>query len=341
VIKKLIAFSAQNAFVVVLMMIVILGAGIWALRRTPIDAIPDLSDVQVIVTTSWEGRAPTLVEDQVTYPIVTALLSAPRVKVVRGFSYFDISFVYIIFEDGTDQYWARSRVLEYLNGLQGKLPAGAQPVLGPDATGVGWGFEYALVDSTGKHDLAELRTLNDWYVRYWLRSVSGVADVAPVGGYVKQYQIEIDPNALLAYNVPIDRVIAAVRKSNNDVGGRVVEWTGHEYMVRGEGYIKTVADIEQIGLGAKPDGTPILVKNIARVHLGPEMRRGVAELDGQGDAAGGIVVIRSGVDTYGVLSAIKKAIAEKIQPALPEGVRLVTTYDRSKLIERSIETLKG
>jgi Cu(I)/Ag(I) efflux system membrane protein CusA/SilA len=339
-IKKLIAFSAQNAFVVVLMMVGILGAGIWAIRRTPIDAIPDLSDVQVIVTTNWEGRSPTLVEDQVTYPIVTALLSAPRVKVVRGFSYFDISFVYIIFEDGTDQYWARSRVLEYLNGLQGRLPAGAQPVLGPDATGVGWGFEYALVDRTGKHDLAELRTLNDWYVRYWLRSITGVADVAPVGGFVKQYQIEVDPNALLAYKVPIDRVIAAVRKSNNDVGGRVVEWTGREYMVRGEGYIKTVADIEQIGLGAKPDGTPILVKNVARVHLGPEMRRGVAELDGEGDAAGGIVVIRSGVDTYGVLSAIKKAIAEKIQPALPEGVKLVTTYDRSNLIERSIETLK-
>ena len=339
-IKRLIAFSAQNPFVVILMMVVILGAGVWAIRSAPIDAIPDLSDVQVIVTTNWEGRSPTLVEDQVTYPIVTALLSAPKVKVVRGFSYFDISFVYVIFEDGTDQYWARSRVLEYLNGLQGRLPAGAQPVLGPDATGVGWGFEYALVDRTGKHDLAELRTLNDWYVRYWLRSVSGVADVAPVGGFVKQYQIEIDPNALLAYNVPIDRVISAVRKSNNDVGGRVVEWTGHEYMVRGDGYIKSVADIEQIGLGAKSDGTPILVKNVARVHLGPEMRRGVAELNGEGDAAGGIVVIRSGVDTYGVLSAIKKAIAEKIQPSLPEGVQLVTTYDRSKLIERSIKTLK-
>jgi Cu(I)/Ag(I) efflux system membrane protein CusA/SilA len=340
-IKKLIAFSARNPFVVVLLMGVIVGAGIWAIRNTPIDAIPDLSDVQVIVTTNWEGRSPTLVEDQVTYPIVTALLSAPKVKVVRGFSYFDISFVYVIFEDGTDQYWARSRVLEYLNGLQGKLPAGAQPVLGPDATGVGWGFEYALVDRTGKHDLAELRTLNDWYVRYWIRSIPGVADVAPVGGFVKQYQVEIDPNALLAYNVPIDRVVSAVRKSNNNVGGRVVEWTGHEYMVRGEGYLKSVADIEQVSLGAKPDGTPILVKNVGRVHLGPEMRRGVAELDGQGDAAGGIVVIRSGVDTYGVLAAIKKAIAGKIQPALPDGVELVTTYDRSQLIERSIETLKS
>ncbi len=340
-IKKLIAFSARNPFVVVLMMVIILGAGVWAIRHTPIDAIPDLSDVQVIVTTNWEGRSPTLVEDQVTYPIVTALLSAPRVKVVRGFSYFDISFVYVIFEDGTDQYWARSRVLEYLNGLQGRLPPNAQPVLGPDATGVGWGFEYALVDKTGKHDLAELRTLNDWYVRYWLRSITGVADVAPVGGFVKQYQIEVDPNALLAFNVPIDRVVASVRKSNNDVGGRVVEWTGHEYMVRGEGYLKSVADIEQIGLGAKPDGTPILVRNVARVHLGPEMRRGVSELNGDGDAAGGIVVIRSGVDTYGVLAAIKKAIADKIQPSLPEGVKLVTTYDRSELIERSIETLKS
>jgi len=340
VIEKLIAFSAKNAFIVVLLMLAIVGGGIWAIRETPIDAIPDLSDVQVIVQANWEGRSPTLVEDQVIYPIVTSLISAPKVKVVRGFSYFDVGFVYVIFEDGTDPYWARSRVLEYLNGLQGRLPAGVQPVLGPDATGVGWGFEYALVDRTGKHDLSQLRTLNDWYVQYWLRSIRGVAEVAPVGGYVKQYQIEIDPNALLSYDLPLDRVVESVRKSNNDVGGRVVEWTGREYMVRGKGYIEKVEDIEQISLGAKPDGTPIQVKDVARVHLGPDMRRGVAELNGEGDVAGGIVVIRYGVDTYGVIESIKKAVKERIQPALPKGVEFVTTYDRSTLIERSIENLR-
>jgi len=339
-IERVIAFSARNAFIVVLLIVAIVGGGVWALRHTPIDAIPDLSDVQVIITADWEGRSPSLVEDQVTYPIVTALISAPSVKVVRGFSYFDISFVYVIFEDGTDLYWARSRVLEYLSGLQGRLPEGVQPTLGPDATGVGWGFEYALVDRSGKNDLSKLRTLNDWYVRYWLRSVPGVAEVAPVGGYVKQYQIEIDPNALLSYGVTIDKVISAVRQSNNDVGGRVVEWTGREYMVRGRGYIQNAADLEQVSLGAKPDGTPILVSNIARVQIGPDMRRGVAELDGEGDAAGGIVVIRSGVDTYAVIQDIKKAIHDKIQPALPEGVEVVVTYDRSSLIERAIDTLR-
>ena len=339
-IEKIIAFSARNAFIVILLMLGIVGGGVWAIKNTPIDAIPDLSDVQVIVTTNWEGRSPTLIEDQVTYPIVTALISAPHVKVVRGFSYFDVSFVYIIFEDGTDPYWARSRVLEYVNGLQGRLPQGVTPVLGPDATGVGWGFEYALVDKTGKYDLSRLRTLNDWYVQYWLRSITGVAEVAPVGGYVKQYQIEIDPNALLAFNMPIDKVVAAVRTSNNDVGGRVVEWTGREYMVRGRGYIQNVSDIEQVSLGAKPDGTPILVRDVGRVHLGPDMRRGVAEINGEGDVAGGIVVIRHGVDTYGVIQNIKKAVKERIQPSLPEGVKFVSTYDRSNLIERSIETLK-
>jgi len=341
VIEKLIAFSARNAVIVILLIVAIVGGGVWAIRATPIDAIPDLSDVQVIITTNWEGRSPTLVEDQVTYPIVTALVSAPDVKVVRGFSFFDVSFVYVIFKDGTDLYWARSRVLEYLNGLQGRLPAGVQPVLGPDATGVGWGFEYALVDRTGEHDLSELRSLNDWSVQYWLRAVNGVAEVAPVGGYVKQYQIEVDPNALLAYRTSIDRLVQAVRASNNDVGGRVVEWTGREYMVRGRGYIRQVSDIEQVSLGARPDGTPILVKDVARVHLGPDMRRGVADLDGEGDVAGGIVVIRSGVDTYGVIEQIKKAVTDTIQPALPKGVEFVTTYDRSELIDRSIDTLRG
>jgi len=339
VIERLIAFSGRNAFIVVLLVVGIVGGGVYAIRHTPIDAIPDLSDVQVIITANWEGRSPTIIEDQVTYPIVTALESAPKVKVVRGFSYFDVSFVYVIFEDGTDLYWARSRVLEYLNGLQGRLPTGVTPVLGPDATGVGWGFEYALVDRTGQHDLSQLRTLNDWYVQYWLRGVTGVAEVAAVGGYVKQYQIEVDPNALLSHGMSIEMLVKAVRASNNDVGGRVVEWTGREYMVRGRGYITSVADIEQVSLGAKPDGTPIFVKDVGRVHLGPDMRRGVAELNGQGDVAGGIVVIRSGADTYGVIERIKKAVAEKVQPALPAGVEFVTTYDRSALIERSISTL--
>ncbi|MEO8843099.1 MAG: CusA/CzcA family heavy metal efflux RND transporter [Kofleriaceae bacterium] len=339
-IEKLIAFSARNAFIVVLMIAAILGGGLWALKQTPLDAIPDLSDVQVIIMTDWEGRSPTLVEDQVTYPIVTALISAPNVKVVRGFSYFGVSFVYIIFDDGTDLYWARSRVLEYLSSLEGELPEGVRPKLGPDATGVGWGYEYALVDKTGKHDLAELRTLNDWYVQYWLRSVPGVAEVAAYGGFVKQYQIELDPNALAAFNIPLATVVSAVRKSNNDVGGRVVEWSGREYMVRGRGYIKAISDIEQIALGARPDGTPIVVRDVARVHLGPEIRRGVADLDGEGDVAAGIVVIRQGVDTYGVIQNVKKVIDNKVRAALPKGVELVTTYDRSSLIERAISTLK-
>jgi copper/silver efflux system protein len=340
VIHRIIAFTARNPFLVVLQIVAILGAGVWAIRSTPIDAIPDLSDVQVIVTANWEGRSPTLIEDQVTYPIVTALISAPKVQVVRGFSFFDVSFVYVIFEDGTDLYWARTRVLEYLSGLQGRLPPGVQPVLGPDATGVGWGFQYALVDRTGTHDLSQLRTLNDWYVQYWIRSIPGVAEVASVGGFVKQYQIEVDPNALLAYDVPIDQVIMAIRASNNDVGGRVVEWTGREYMVRGRGYIQSVADIEQVTLGTGPDGTPILVREVARVQIGPDMRRGVAELDGEGDVVGGIVVIRYGEDTYGVIQDIKRAVEERIQPALPAEVEFVATYDRSALIERSIDTLK-
>src|SRR4051812_44715237 len=341
VIHRLIGFSARNPFLVVLLILAIAGSGYWALRRTPIDAIPDLSDVQVIIMTDWEGRSPTLVEDQVTYPIVTSLISAPRVKVVRGFSYFDVSFVYVIFEDGTDPYWARTRVLEYLSALQGRLPDGVRSQLGPDASGVGWGFEYALTDKTGKRDLAQLRTLNDWYVQYWLRSVPGVAEVAPYGGFVKQYQIEIDPNALAAFNIPLDMVVMAVRKSNNDVGGRVVEWSGREYMVRGQGYVKDTTDLEQVALGARPDGTPILVRDVARVHLGPEIRRGVADLNGEGDVAAGIVVIRQGVDTYGVIENVKKTIEQKVRPALPAGVELVTTYDRSQLIERAVDTLKS
>ncbi|MDE2322885.1 MAG: efflux RND transporter permease subunit [candidate division NC10 bacterium] len=338
-ISRLIEWSAINRFIIGLFTFFAVAWGIWALRNTPLDAIPDLSDVQVIVQTEWAERSPTLVEDQITYPIVVAFLSAPNVKVVRGFSFFGLSFVYIIFEDGTNLYWARSRVLEYMQGVQDRLPKGVTPVLGPDATGVGWGFEYALVDETGRHDLAQLRTLNDWYVHHWLLSVPGVAEVARVGGFVKQYQVSIDPATLLGFKLPLERVIEAIRKGNNDTGGRVVEFTGREYMVRGLGYIKSVEDIETIVVGTDERGTPIQVRDIGRVGLGPDIRRGAAELNGQGDVAGGIVVIRYGVNSLEVIQRVKDKIKE-ITPSLPEGVKIIPTYDRSDLIYRSIATLK-
>ncbi|MDE2483794.1 MAG: efflux RND transporter permease subunit [candidate division NC10 bacterium] len=338
-ISRLIGWSANNRFIIGLFTFFAIAWGIWALRNTPLDAIPDLSDVQVIVQTEWAERSPTLVEDQITYPIVVALLSAPKVKVVRGFSFFGLSFVYIIFEDGTDLYWARSRVLEYMQGVQDRLPRGVTPILGPDATGVGWGFEYAIVDETGRHDLAQLRTLNDWYVHHWLLSVPGVAEVARVGGFVKQYQVSIDPATLLGFKLPLERVIEAIRKGNNDTGGRVVEFTGREYMVRGLGYIKSLQDLKTIVVGTDERGTPILVRDIGRVSLGPDIRRGAAELNGQGDVAGGIVVIRYGENALDVIQRLKDKILQ-ITPSLPEGVRIVTTYDRSDLIHRSIATLK-
>ncbi len=338
-IEKLIAWSARNRCYVLLGRFFAVGWGIWALYHTPLDASPDLSDVQVIVFTEWKGRSPDLVEDQVTYPIVTALLSAPKVKVVRGYSFFGFSFVYIIFEDGTDIYWARSRVLEYMQGVQGNLPPGVTPILGPDATGVGWAFEYALVDKTGRHDLSQLRTLQDWYVRYWLASVPGVAEVASVGGYVKQYQVELDPNTLLAYGLPVNKVVDAIRRSNNDVGGRVVEFSGREYMVRGLGYIKNVSDLEQIAVGTNEQGTPIYLRDVARVHLGPDMKRGITDLNGEGEVVGGIVVVRYGENALAVIERVKQKVAE-IERSLPEGVELVPVYDRSDLILRSIENLK-
>ena len=250
-IAQLISFSVQHRFFVLLLTCFAIVGGIVALQHTPLDAIPDLSDVQVIVYTEWPERSPTLVEDQVTYPIVTSLLSAPKVKVVRGYSFFGSSFVYVIFQDGTDLYWARSRVLEYMQAVAGRLPTGVAPVLGPDATGVGWGFQYAVVDTSGTHDLAQLRTLNDWYIRYWLQAVPGVAEVARIGGYERQYQVEVNPNTLLAYKLPLSKVIEAIRKGNNDTGGRVVEFSGREYMVRGRGYIQSVQDIEKIGRGGE------------------------------------------------------------------------------------------
>ena len=337
-IEKIIEGSAKNKFLIFLMVIFLSAAGIWALRSTPLDAIPDLSDVQVIVYTTWMGRNPTIMEDQVTYPIVTTMISAPKVKFVRGFSDFGFSYVYIIFEDGTDIYWARSRVLEYLNQVSGRLPKGVTPTLGPDATGVGWVFQYALVDQTGKYDLAQLRSLQDWYLRYQLASVEGVAEVASLGGFVRQYQVNIDPNRLAAYRLSPKTVVDAIRMSNNEVGGRSIELSGAEYMIRGRGYIKSTKDIEAIAVGAER-GTPILVRDIGSVTLGPDMRRGIAELNGKGEVVSGIVVMRYGENALNLINRVKQKIKE-IEPSLPPGVKIVTTYDRSDLILRSIATLK-
>ncbi|MGZ8483967.1 MAG: efflux RND transporter permease subunit, partial [Candidatus Binatia bacterium] len=290
-IENIIEASAKNKFLVFLMVFFLSAGGLWALKNTPLDAVPDLSDVQVIVYTTWMGRNPTIMEDQVTYPIVTAMISAPKVKFVRGFSDFGFSYVYIIFEDGTDIYWARSRVLEYMNQVQNRLPPGVTPTLGPDATGVGWVFQYALVDKSGKHDLAQLRSLQDWTLRYQIGAVEGVAEVASLGGFVRQYQVNLDPNKLSAYRLPVKNVVDAIRMSNNDVGGRSVELSGAEYMVRGRGYIKSIKDIEMIAVGGE-HGTPILVRDIGQVALGPDMRRGIAELNGEGEVVSGIVVMR-------------------------------------------------
>jgi Cu(I)/Ag(I) efflux system membrane protein CusA/SilA len=338
-IERIIEWSARNKFLVFLMVGALTLGGVYAIRHTPLDAIPDLSDAQVIVFTGWEGRSPNLVEDQITYPIVTKLISAPRVKVVRGYSFFGYSFVYAVFEDGTDIYWARSRVLEYMQGLSSNLPAGVTPTLGPDATGVGWGFQYALVDRSGKHDAADLRSFQDWNLRYWLQSVEGVAEVASFGGFEKQYQVEVDPNRLLAYNIPITRIVSAIRSANNDVGGREIERNGTTYMVRGKGYIKSLDDLRLVVIGADARGTPVLLSDVARnITLGPEMRRGAADFNGEGETAGGIVVVRFGQNVLEVIDRVKAKIAE-IKPSLPEGVEIVTTYDRSDLINRSIATL--
>jgi Cu(I)/Ag(I) efflux system membrane protein CusA/SilA len=339
-IEKLIGASARNLFLVALGVLVIVGAGVFSIRRMRLDAIPDLSDVQVIVFSEWPGRSPNLVEDQVTYPIVSMMLSAPKVKAVRGYSYFGMSFVYIIFQDGTDMYWARSRVLEYMNGLSGKLPPGVAPVLGPDATGVGWAYEYALVDRSNRLDLQQLRSLQDWSIRYSLRAVPGVADVASIGGYVKQYQIEIYPNRLLAYGISLDEVMKAVQTSNNDVGGRVLEFNGTEYMVRGRGYVRKAEDLEKIAVAVNEKGTPVLLRDLARVQLGPDMRRGTAELNGLGESVGGIVIVRFGENALKVIDDVKAKI-KQIAPSLPKGVEIVPTYDRSSLIRESIKTLRG
>jgi Cu(I)/Ag(I) efflux system membrane protein CusA/SilA len=339
-IAKIIELSARNKLLIFLMMFFLMGWGYWALKNTPLDAIPDLSDTQVIIYTEWAGRSPDLIEDQITYPITSTLLAAPQVQAVRGFSFFGSSFIYVIFKEGTDIYWARSRILEYLQAAQNKLPQGVSPVLGPDATSLGWGFSYALVDETGKYDLAQLRSLQDWNLKLAIESVPGVSQVASVGGFVKQYQITLDPNRLLAYNIPITKVMEAVRRSNLDVEGRVIEFSGIEYMVRGRGYVKTIEDLEDIAVGSNAGGTPIYLKDIARIQLGPEIRRGVAELDGKGEVTGGIVVVRFGENVLNVIDRVKEKISKDIEPSLPKGVKVVTTYDRSDLIRRAIATLK-
>jgi Cu(I)/Ag(I) efflux system membrane protein CusA/SilA len=338
-IERIIDWCASNRFLVFTGTVILTLWGIWAMTQTPLDAVPDISDVQVIVSTEWMGRSPDLIEDQITYPIVSALISTPHVKAVRGFTDFGISYVYVIFQDGTDIYWARSRVVEYLQGIRGQLPEGTNPVIGPDATGVGWVFEYALVDETGQHNLAELRGFQDWYLRYWLASVPGVAEVASLGGFVKQYQVNVDPNKLAAYNIAIKDVVSAIKASNNDVEGRLLEFSGREYMVRGRGYLKSLDDIEDVSLGADPRGTPIRVRDVAQVRLGPDIRRGVAELDGKGEVVGGIIVMRFGENALRVIDQVKAKMRD-VQSSMPAGVKIVPTYDRSWLISESINTLR-
>jgi Cu(I)/Ag(I) efflux system membrane protein CusA/SilA len=338
VIRKIIELSARNRLLVLLATAALVVCAVYVLRSIRLDALPDLSDTQVIIYSRWD-RSPDIIEDQVTYPITSALLGAPHVKAIRGFSDFGFSYVYVIFEDGTDIYWARSRVLEYLSKIQAKLPDGVQTELGPDATGIGWVFQYVLVDRSGTYAPDQLRSVQDWTVRYALQAVPGVAEVASIGGFVKQYQITVDPNKLAAFGLGLDQVIESIRKSNNEVGGRLMEWSGREYMVRGRGYAKSVADFEQIVLKTGPGGVPVLLRDVGRVELGPEIRRGVADLNGTGDAVGGIVVMRHGENALNVITRVKERIKE-LQPSLPKGVEVVTTYDRSNLIERAIETLK-
>jgi copper/silver efflux system protein len=337
-IPKLIEFSAKNRGLVLIAVALLSIAAFVTLRSIRLDALPDLSDTQVIVYTRWD-RSPDVIEDQVTYPIVTSLLGAPKVRAIRGFSDFGFSYVYVVFQDGTDLYWARSRVVEYLSKIQSRLPEGVQSQLGPDATGVGWVYQYALVDHSNAHTTDELRSYQDWTLRYALQSVPGVAEVASIGGFVKQYQITVDPNKLAALMLPLDRVISAVRESNNEVGGRLLEWSGIEYMVRGRGYVRSLADLEQIVVKVSTGGVPVLLRDVARVELGPEMRRGVSDLDGQGDAVGGIVVMRHGENAVNMIERVRAKLDE-LRPSLPSGVEIVPTYDRSGLIERAIDTLK-
>ena len=334
---RVIEWSIRNRLFVVLAAIFIAGGGLYALRATPLDALPDLSDVQVIIFTDYPGQAPQVVEDQVTYPITTQMLAVPSATVVRGYSFFGFSFVYVIFEDGTDLYWARSRVLEYLNYVSGRLPAGVNPTLGPDATGVGWAYMYAL--RSERADLAELRSVQDWFLKYELTAVQGVSEVASIGGFVKQYQITVDPNRLRAYDISLDRIRSAVQRSNNDVGGRVLELSETEFMVRGEGYIQGLDDVKSVALGVDPSGTPISVQDVATVHFGPDIRRGLAELNGEGEVVGGVVIVRYGENVHEVVERVKARL-EELRSGLPAGVEIIPVYDRTRLIERSVATLQ-
>jgi Cu(I)/Ag(I) efflux system membrane protein CusA/SilA len=336
--RRIIEASAGNPFLTGLFVLVIVAWGSYAIVRTPLDAIPDLSDVQVIVFTEYPGQAPQVVEDQVTYPLTTAMLSVPFASTVRGYSFFGLSFVYVIFEDGTDLYWARSRVLEYLNFVSGRLPPGVTPALGPDATGVGWIYQYALVDRTGERDLAELRSIQDWYLRYELQTVPGVSEVASVGGFVRQYQVEVDPNALASYGIPLGQVGRAIERSNSDVGGRLIEIAESEFMVRGLGFLRGVDDIANIAVGTDGHGTPVMMRDIAHVQTGPALRRGLTDLDGQGEVAAGIVIMRFGENAREVIRDVKSKL-EELESGLPEGVEIVTVYDRSALIDRAVDNL--
>ena len=338
-INRVIDFSVNNKVIVFIIVAAACLAGWWSLQHLTLDAIPDLSDTQVIIYSKWD-RSPDIIEDQVTYPIVSAMLGAPQVKAVRGFSDFGYSYVYVIFEDGTDIYWARSRTLEYLSGVLPRLPEGVRTELGPDATGLGWIFQYALVDTSGTQSLEQLRTFQDWYLKYYLKSVPGVAEVAPVGGFVRQYQVNMDPNRLQAYGISVNRVVKAVQGGNKDVGGRLIEFGGTEYMVRGRGYARNLQDFENIVLSASDDGTPIRVKDIGQVVLGPDLRRGVTDLDGTGEVVSGIVVMRQGQNALDVIGRVKAKLKE-IEPGLPTGVKIVPIYDRSDLIQRSIANMKS
>ena len=338
-INAIIEAAARNKTIVFIAIAAAVLGGLWSMRTVPLDALPDMSDTQVIVYSRWD-RSPDIMEDQVTYPLVTAMLGAPKVKDVRGFSDFGFSYVYIIFEEGTDIYWARSRTLEYLSNVLPRLPQGVNTELGPDATGIGWVFEYALIDTTGKQSLADLRSYQDWYLRYYLKSVPGVAEVAPLGGFVRQYQVNVDPNKLQSFNIPISKVVAAVRSGNNDVGGRMVEFSGAEYMVRGRGYAQSTSDIGKIVLARTPGGVPIRISDVGEVTLGPDIRRGVADWNGTGETVAGIVVMRQGENALQVIERVKQKLKD-LEGGLPPGVKVVTAYDRSELILRSIENLKG
>ena len=338
-IASIIRASVRQWPVVLVATALLAFAGLVALRSMPVDALPDLSDVQVIIRTPYPGQAPRIVEQQVTYPLTTTMLSVPGAKTVRGYSFFGDSFVYVLFEDGTDLYWARSRVLEYLNQVQGRLPASARPVLGPDATGVGWIYEYALVDRTGAHDLSQLRALQDWFLRFELKALPNVAEVASIGGMVKQYQVVLDPARLASYGVTHARVLEALRQSNQEAGGAVLELGEAEYAVRASGYLRTLDDFRTIPLGVAPGGVAVTLGDVARIQTGPEMRRGIAELDGDGEVAGGVVLLRSGKNARETIAAVQAKLTE-LRASLPPGVEVVTTYDRSLLIDRAIDTLR-